>query len=82
MSVYKELKTLYNKNLYMIRKRQQLFLIVHINEITLRAIINFEAISNFINHMIVIRYRFKLVKKKRLYYLFALNKDAIGLKNG
>ena len=34
------------------------------------------------NHMIAIRYGFKLVRKKRLYYLFVLDEDAIGTKNG
>ena len=44
--------------------------------------IDFEATGNFINHTTAICYKFKLVKKKRLYYLFALDKNAIGIKNG
>ena len=31
--------------------------------------------------MIAICYKFKLIKKERLYHLFALDKDAIGIKN-
>ena len=53
----------------MIRKRQQLFLIIYINKITFKVIINFKAISNFINQMIVICYKFKLVKKTLILFI-------------
>ena len=65
----------------MIRRGQQLFLTVHINGITFKAIINFEATGNFMNHMTAICHEFKLIKKECLYHLFALDGDAIGLKN-
>ena len=44
--------------------------------------VNSGATGNFMDHMIAIRHKFKLVRKKRLYHLFALDKDVIGLKNG
>ena len=43
--------------------------------------VNFGATGNFINYMIAICYGFKLIRKKRLYYLFALDKNAIKIKN-
>ena len=65
----------------MIGKGQQLFLIVHINKITLKAIVNFEATGNFMDYTIAIRHGFKQVRKERPYYLFALDGNAIKLKN-
>ena len=43
--------------------------------------INSKAMGNFMNHTIAIRHKFKLVKKKRLYHLFALDKNIIKSKN-
>ena len=48
----------------------------------LKVMIDFEVMGNFMDYMIVICYEFKLVRKERLYHLFALDGDAIGLKNG
>jgi len=60
---------------------QQLFLTVHINGITLKAMVDSGAMGNFMDYTIAICHRFKLVRKERLYYLFALNGDIIRLKN-
>ena len=61
---------------------QQLFLTVHINGITLRAMVDSGATGNFMDHTTAIRHGFKLVRKERPYHLFALDGDAIGSKNG
>jgi len=43
--------------------------------------VNFKATGNFMNHTIVICHGFKLIRKKRLYHLFALDEDVIRSKN-
>jgi len=43
--------------------------------------VDFRATGNFMDHMIAIRHEFKLVRKKRSYYLFVLDGNAIKSKN-
>ncbi|MAD87677.1 MAG: hypothetical protein CL912_32355 [Deltaproteobacteria bacterium] len=43
--------------------------------------VNSKATGNFMNHTTVIRHGFKLIRKKRSYYLFALDENVIRSKN-